>query len=197
MMPRLPVLGLLCALAAGCSSTPASRFYVLNATASGSAAPAATSSLSVAVGPVSVPASVDRAQFVASTGPNQVELDEFQRWASPLQNNIARVVVENLAILLAAPRVTQYPQALGPDADYRVAVEVQRFESTPGKSIVLDAVWAVRRSKDGKFESGRTTMHEDVEAEGFAVLAAAHSRALGRLSQDIADAVRAMDRAAR
>ena len=68
--------------------------------------------VSVAVGPVSVPAAVDRPQIVVSTGPNQVRLDEFNRWASPLQNNIARVVAENLVAMLGTPRVTLFPQTL-------------------------------------------------------------------------------------
>ena len=84
---------ILVALAAGCASTPPSRFYTLRA-ASG---PAATpSNLSVAVGPVSVPAVVDRPQIVVNMGPNQVRLEEFNRWAAPLQSNIARVIADNL-----------------------------------------------------------------------------------------------------
>ena len=51
---------------AGCASTPASRFYTLSA-ASGPAAP--SSNLSIAVGPVSVPAVVDRPQIVVNVGP--------------------------------------------------------------------------------------------------------------------------------
>src|SRR5512145_2636751 len=83
----------LAALAVGCASTPPSRFYTLSAT---SAATKTSSELSVAVGPVSVPAVVDRPQIVVSLGPNQVRLEEFDRWALPLQINIARVVAENL-----------------------------------------------------------------------------------------------------
>ena len=176
-------------LATGCASTPPSRFYTLSA-ATGPAASA--SNVAVAVGPVSVPADVDRPQFVVSTGPNQVELDEFNRWASPLQNGIARVVAENLVMMLGTPRVTLYPQTLSADADYRAAIEVQSFASAPGEAAMLDAVWTVRRMKDGKTATGRTTVREPVQEKGFDALAAAHSRAVGRLSQDIAGAVRGL-----
>jgi uncharacterized protein len=57
------------------------------------------------VGPVSVPAAVDRNQIVVTIGPNQVRLDEFNRWDAPLQSAIARVVVENLVAFLGTPRV--------------------------------------------------------------------------------------------
>jgi uncharacterized lipoprotein YmbA len=195
-MRRLISIAAVCALTAfavGCGTTPPSRFYTLNA----ATAPAATSSnVSVAVGPVSVPAVVDRPQIVVSTSANQVALDEFNRWASPLQNNISRVVADNLVALLGTPRVTLVPQTLSADADYRAAIEVQSFESTPGEAAMLDAVWTVRRMKDGKTETGRTTAREVVQEKGYDALAAAHSRAVARLSQDIADAVRALDRSA-
>ena len=128
----IATLSALAALAAGCASPP-SRFYTL----SGTATPAATSSnLSVAVGPVSIPAEVDRPEIVVSTGPNQVQLDEFNRWASPLQDNIARVIAENLVAMLGTPRVALFPQTLSADADYRVAIEVQTFRSAPGEAAV-------------------------------------------------------------
>jgi uncharacterized lipoprotein YmbA len=193
-MHRLTATAVLCifaGLAAGCASTPPTRFYTLSV----AAGPAATSSqLSVVVGPVSVPAVVDRPEIVVTTGPNQVRLDEFNQWASPLQNSIARVVAENLVGMLGTPRVILSAQALSADADYRAAIEVQGFESAPGEAATVDAVWSVRRTKDGRTETGRTRAREAVQEKGYDALAAAHSRALARLSRDIADAVRALDR---
>jgi uncharacterized lipoprotein YmbA len=174
---------------AGCGSTPPSRFYTLNA-ASGTAA--SPSTLSVLVGPVAVPALVDRPQIVVVAGANQVRLDDFNRWAAPLQNAIARVVAENLVTMLGTPRVTLSTQTLTADSDYRATIDVQSFQSAPGEAATLDAVWTVRRAKDGKAETGRTTAREAVAEQSYDALAAAHSRALARLSQDIAGAVRAL-----
>jgi uncharacterized lipoprotein YmbA len=194
-MSRLPAFTIACALTAalvmGCSSPPA-HFYTLNATA---APGSAQSKLSVAVGPVSVPEMIDRPQIVVSTGANQVSIDDFNRWASPVQDNIVRVVAENLVAILGTPRVTIYP-TLAADVDFRVQIEVRNFESMPGKQASLDAVWTVRRLKDGKTETGRTSVRETIPESGYDALAAAHSRAVARMSQDIADAVRTLDRAA-
>ncbi|HSE91311.1 MAG TPA: PqiC family protein [Candidatus Binatia bacterium] len=191
-MRRLTTTAALCilvALTSGCAS-PMSRFYTLSA----GAAPAATpSNLSVSVGPVSVPAVVDRPQIVVTTGPNQVRMEEFNRWASPLQNAIARVVAENLVALLGTPRVILSSQTLGTDTDYRAAIEVQRFESAPGEAATLDAVWTVSRTKDGKSQTGRTVVREAASDKGYDALAAAHSRGLARLSREIADAVRTLE----
>lgn len=198
-MRILAAIATVCALAivsAGCGSSPPSRFYTLSAAAA--PAPAAgPSDLSVAVGPVSVPAMIDRPQIVVSAGPNQVRLDEFNRWAAPLQSNISRVVADNLIAMLGTTRVTLFPQTVSGAADYRAAIEVQSFESTPGDAAALDALWTVSRARDGKSQSGRTTVREPAPQNGFDGLAAAHSRALARLSRDIADAVQALDRGSR
>jgi uncharacterized protein len=193
-MRRLAAAIMLCGLgtlASGCGSSPPSHFYTLSGTTT---APAASSNLAVSVGPITIPAAVDRPQMVVSTSANQVELDEFNRWASPLGNNISRVVAMNLVALLGTPNVTLFPQMLAANSDFRVAVEVQRFDSTPGESAMLDAVWTVRRAKDGKIDTGRTTVRETVTEKSIDALVAAHSRAIARLSQDVAAAVRELDR---
>jgi len=148
----------------------------------------------VTVGPVTIPASVDQPQFVTQAGPNQVSVDEFNRWASPLNENIARVVAQNLSVLLSTPDV-----AAGPLAnfipDYVVAIDVQRFESMPGQGTRLEAVWTVHQMAGGATRSGRTSASETVDDDTFNSLAAAHSRALAMLSGDIASAIRSEDEA--
>lgn len=173
---------------AGCAS-PRSYFYTLNSAAKPVAAATGTS---VSVGPVSVPAEVDRPQIVVRLGPNRVAVDEFHRWASPLPDAIARVVAENLAAMLGTPHVTVFSQPTASGAQYRVLIDVLRFESSPGEAAALDAVWRVRSTVDGATRSGRTTVSEPVPDREYATLAAAHSRALGRLSADLAGAIRAM-----
>ena len=195
MTPRFVSPAALCiaaALVAACASAPPTKFYTLSRTPSPGAQPSA---LSVVVGPVTVPAIVDQPQIVVSTSPNQVTIDEFNRWASPLAGNISGVVAENLSDLLGASRVSLFQQSLNADADYRVAIEVQTFESVPGDAATLNAAWVVRRTRDGKSETGRTTARETMADKSYDALAAAHSRALSRMSQDIAGAVRALSRA--
>ena len=140
--PMFAILFLGAALAAGCGTSPPSRFYTLDATAAATAttSTAAQSALVIAVGPVSVPAIVDRPEFVVSAGPNEVKIDDFNRWAAPLQDGLSRAVAENLVALLGTPRVVRFPQPLAIEADYRVVIEVRTFDSAPGQSAALDAV---------------------------------------------------------
>jgi uncharacterized lipoprotein YmbA len=175
MMGRVPAFAIACALGAlvtGCSSPPA-NFYTLSATA----APSSTQSkLTVAVGPVSVPSTIDSPQIVVSTGANQVSIDEFNRWASPVQDNLVRVVAENLVAILGTPRVTLYP-TLAADVEFRVQIGAE-LRIGAGKSASLDAVWTVRRIKDRKTETGRTSVRE--RSWQLRPLAAAQSRRRAR-----------------
>ena len=185
-LATLALVGALAALGAGCSSPPA-KFYTLSSVAEPGSS---SSNISVVVGPVSVPPVIDRPQIVVTTGPNQVVVDEFSRWASPVQDNLARVVADDLGAALGTPRVTLYQSPLGAEVDYRVQIEVRTFESAPGKYAALDALWSVRRINDGKTETGHTILRVSVDGEGFDALAAAHSRGVAKMSKEIADRVR-------
>jgi len=178
-------------LLAGCASTKPSQFYTLSPSAM--PAIATSSDISVSVGPVSIPAVVDRPQIVLRTGENQVSIAEFDRWASPLKGDIARVVAENLVSMLGTPQVSVFPQSIAADASHRVVINVLRFDSEPGKMATLDALWSVSSRKNGQDRSGRTTITEPAQGGGYADLVAAHSRALGRLSGDIAAAIRQIE----
>ncbi len=178
---------LLAAAAAGCASAQP-HYYTLDSTASPGGAPAAH--VAVAVGPVSVPASVDQPQFVVQVAANRVDVEEFNRWASPLNESIARALAGDLSSQLGTPDVTAAPLA-NFKPDYRVTVDVQRFESVRGEAALVEAVWVVHRTVGGQTRSGRTITREPVQGDGFDALAAAHSRALVKLSSDIAAAIRA------
>jgi uncharacterized lipoprotein YmbA len=185
------ILCVLVALLAGCSSTPATRFYMLGPSAEPVAGLRAGYSLSV--GPVLIPAVVDRPQIVLQTGPNQVFIAEFDRWAAPLKEAIPRVVAENLSLMLGAQDVAIFPRSGPVDASYRVTIDILRFESLPDKAAVIDARWTVRSTKDGKTESGRAKITEAVRADGYPELVAAYSRALEQLSSQVAKTVREVD----
>lgn len=181
-------LALVAAAASACGTTAPSRFYTLDATAvSDGTAPA---NYPIMVGPVSVPAAVDRPQLVVQTAPNRVDVDEFNRWAAPLGDAIAQVVAGDLVKLLGTPKVAAAPMA-NFDPAYRVTIDVQRFDSVPGQAALLEAVWTVRKTAGGETRAGRTVAREAVQGEGFDTLAAAHSRALAKMSGDIAIAIRA------
>ena len=173
--------------AAGCGTSATPKFYSLSATSTPDGSAAAN--VAVLVGPISIPAGVDRPQFVVQNGANQVDVEEFNRWSAPLNDSIAKAVAGDLSVLLGTPDVATAPLA-NFNANYRVTIDVQRFDSIRGQGTVLDAVWVVRKA-NGDTQSGRTMTHESAQANTFDALAAAHSRAIAKMSADIAGAIRA------
>ncbi len=183
---QLVSIAFIAVIAAGCASAP-SRFYTLNSTAKPDGT--STANYGVLVGPVTIPAEVDRPQFTVQIAPNSISVDEFNRWAAPLNENIAGVIADDLSVLLGTSQVSAKPLA-NFNAAYHVTVDIQQFESVPGRSALVEAVWVVHRSAGDISLSGRTTANEPVSGAGFDSLAAAHSRALAKVSADIAGAIR-------
>ena len=172
---------LLVLMLSACSSPPRERFYTLDGPEPPTAAEGAPS---IAVGPVSIPELVDRPQIVVRGGPNQVHIVEQARWAEPLKSAIARVVAANLATALGARLAAQRDG----DADYRVILDVQRFDSAD-EGALIDAAWTVV-AKNGERRSGRSVAREKPQRMQHDALAAAHSAALAAISRDIAAAIK-------
>jgi uncharacterized protein len=176
---------LLAAALSGCASAPSSFYRLASSAAPDGSPPLRTT---VIVEPVLVPAAVDQPQLVVQVTPNRVEVEEFDRWDAPLTESIARAVAGDLSVILSCPDVVTAPMADFKPA-YTVTINIQRFESVKNEGALVDAVWVVRNAA-GKTRSGRTTAKEALQGEGFDALAAAHSRAIAKLSQDIATAIR-------
>ena len=178
------------ALLAGCSSAPRVTFYTLNVAATNEA-PAPPFN-SVAIGPITLPDLLDRPQLVVRTAANRVDILESHRRAELLKSEIPRIIAADLGILLKPARVSTYPQNAGQEADYRVLLDIQRFEMTVGEGVGLEALWSVRRSDGGVPKTGRTVVSEPAGAAGYDALVAAQSRALAAVSRDLARALRAV-----
>lgn len=176
----------------GCASSPNETYYTLSAgvPVNGAILTASESAYSIAVGPITLPEVVDRPQFVLRAGPNEVTIVELHRWAGSLRSEIPRIIADNLTADLNVKRVAAYPQSAGDNADYRVLVDIQRFDSTLGESVIIDALWTVKRVSDGVLRTGRSTTRESSGGGSYDAVVAAHSRALATISHEIAEAIR-------
>ena len=181
----------LCLLLAGCGVTPPAKFYILTPVEEiGTAAPGAPGP-ALGIGPVSFPAYLDRPEIVQRSGDNQLHLAGSHRWGEPLKTTFSRTLAENLSIMLPTERVTLYPWPRSAGIDYQVSVDVTRFDADAGGTVVLAASWELSRSADGTVLSRQKANY--TEAAGgpdYPAIVAAQSRALERLSRDIAAAIR-------
>ncbi|MGD8274166.1 MAG: PqiC family protein, partial [Desulfobacterales bacterium] len=106
------LIALFALLLSGCrGSTPKTEFYTLNSirnTQMDAKPISAGQPLSIGVGPVTIPQMLDRPQIVSRTGPYTLQIDEFHRWAGRLNEDFARVLAENISLMLATEQVDVY-----------------------------------------------------------------------------------------
>lgn len=189
-MPSRPLAAALAVLLlAGCSSAKP-RYYTLQAPSPAASSGVADSAQpAVLVGPVNLPEAVDRSQFVLRTGANTVDISDAHRWAEPLKSQIARVLIAQLSQQLGERRVAALGMSAVGEQDLRVMLDIQSFESSLTDGAAIEVRWTLSRAK-GKAVNGRSVAREALDGEGYQALAAAHGRALARISRDIAAAVR-------
>lgn len=155
LIPALSCMVCLAMLSA-CTSAPVTRTYVLSAAAgAGTGAAASAKPVAVAVSDVSLPQYLDRTQIVIRGRGHRVLVIENELWAGNLREDMLRVLVENLVVLLASENVVgaAHVQRIAPE--YRVAVEVLRFERDAAGPVVLGARWWLTRAADGMVLASR------------------------------------------
>jgi uncharacterized protein len=172
--------------------TPQSRYYLLSS--SGDLAPTqatrSSEALSVSVGPVIVPAHLDRLEIVTKPSRHRLELAEFDLWAEPLDENIARILVENLSRLLGTDEVFRYEEKRGAPVDMEVAVDVERMEARASAKTELIVRWTLIRAKERDHLFTRRSRYvAKLNGPGFEALAAGMSRNIAELSVEIATAI--------
>jgi len=175
----------------GCASDGIDvREYVLTSRAVADPTPATGRALALAVGPVVLPPYLRRREIVTRVGDNEVRASDTHRWAEDLGRGLARVVAEDLAALRPDLRVSAFAWRDAGAADYRVAIEVQRFEPMPGGTVALQAYWELSRSNQASPLAARSsTLSEELSGTGGAADVDAMSRAAADLSQEIAQSL--------
>lgn len=148
-----------------------------------------TRAVSLVVGPVTIPDTVDRPQIVTRVGENAVTINEFARWAQPLKGDIARVIAADLAVLLNSQQISAFDGAYDPLTTWHVRLDVLAFDAVPEQVVTVDVQWVVRPPGKARSIMGRSVAREAISGSGFDPIVAAHDRALASVSRDIAAAV--------
>lgn len=193
---RILILMLAVSALAGCVRTQPSRFYVLTPipeTVVSASTPFSKNGQTIGVGPIEIPSYLDRPQIVTRTGPNEIRLGEFDKWAGTLKENITSVIAENLSVLLSTDRIHVFPWRTAISVRYQVTARILRFDAIPGEAVTLDTHWVILG------DDGRRTLlmrgseiRLPVPGAGYDDIVAAKSLALGQLSREIAEAVRTL-----
>ncbi|RLQ21950.1 membrane integrity-associated transporter subunit PqiC [Seongchinamella sediminis] len=180
-------LALLLAVTA-CGTTPPASHYRLSAQES---LPASAAGPALGVGPVSIPQYLDRDGMVRSDGANRLQIASSERWAEPLDQGITRVLSLNLAGLLQTQNIQPFPWHPERHPDFGVKVRVLALDADATRATLV-AEWLLYRIDDDQALARRmadyTQPLSGAEAKAGEI-AAAYSKLLYQLSQDIASAL--------
>jgi uncharacterized lipoprotein YmbA len=178
-------------LGLGACASPPSRFYILNVLPPSETRPAAAAERGpvIAVGPISLPKYLDRPEIVTRAGRNQVILGQFDRWAEPLQDNVSRVLAENLALLIPTDQVLLNPWPGSAPLDYQVRVEVLHFDGWRGGEGSLIARWSILDRVEHELVNRKSHLNAPVGGQDYESMVVAMNQMLEALSRDIAIAI--------
>jgi uncharacterized lipoprotein YmbA len=195
-MPFSRAVSIILAIAAiflsGCRSQ-SPRFYTLSPiqedqVASKSKSPAKNAV--IGIGPVKLADYLDQSLIVTRTSDNQVVKAEFDRWVGSFKDNFINVLADDIGFLLSTERIYLYPWRLSVPIDYQVTVDLVRCDGRLGEAAWLEARWSIFGGPEKKLlKMNRSSIREPVMGADYAALVAAQSRALAKLSQDIAEAI--------
>lgn len=177
---------------AGClGSAPTTRLYMLDPVAEGTAVGHNQKLVTLIVREVRLPQYLDRPQIVTRDEGHRLQLAEFDHWGGDLREDMTRTLVANLGRLLASDQIFAAPLHAAVKPDFRLDLEILRFEREPGGQVRLTARWWLTRGADGGVAVSRElSITGKTTAASYPALVASMSSVYGELAQAIADSLR-------
>jgi uncharacterized lipoprotein YmbA len=182
-------------LACGCSFLRAapdtSKYFALSSTADSSVAVSDTKRPDVhfGLGPISLPGYLDAQAVVRAGAGGSVEYIPHAFWAEPLSDGFARALLYRTETRIGTPHGVAFPWYSTTRVDWKIPVNVLKFEATADGRAILVARWSVERASDGAIVAGAQSSFEESAGSDPALIVDALSRCVDRLADAIAQGV--------
>ncbi len=179
-----------------CGTTKPSKYYLLSSIED--TIPSSKTSSDgisiIGVGPIKFPKYLSRSQITRFSSDNEIIVEEFNRWAEPLEQNFARVLRSNLTRLIPSSYAINYPWKRSLNVKYQVMLDIHQFETTSDGKVILNAHWVVfNTSKNNKIISIRKFNYSTkVKHINNAKAVTLQSIAVEKLSREIAEKLQSL-----
>ncbi|WP_053570370.1 PqiC family protein [Caballeronia cordobensis] len=171
----------------GCANSPKTQYVTLNVTP-GDALPV-VQPMDPVQPALHIPQALDRPEVVTQAAPNRFEISETERWAAPLAQLMRLTLARDLETRLPGGGLV-FPESPVPDGTRALVVTVIDIGMPADGELTLQAEWAlVSRSPVRTEFAQRATLRSPLTGAGAEAKAAALSRALGKLADEIASSV--------
>lgn len=193
-VPRLiRMMGLAGLLAlAGCAATPPAQFYQLQQ--GNPELPKADNGVAVLLGPLKLADYLQRETLVQRQGDDSLVISQQARWAGSLQDDVAQLLLRQLAGRLDSSRLALYPDRVGFKPEAQLLLSIGRLDSGPYRPAVLEAQWRLLDA-EGKMRDSRVLRLEEKHNGELGDQVRAQSVLLQTLAAQMARAVSEMPRA--
>lgn len=147
-----------------------------------------SSKVIIGIGPVEIPEYQNRPQIVTQDKNGMLVFAQFERWGESLDTGLARLILENLTLMLPQAEFQIFPCDFTIPLDYQVLVNVVQLESQLDKELSLVAQWTIIDSKTKTMLiTKRSEFHQEINPHTYSGLTQALSRAGALLSNEIAE----------
>jgi uncharacterized lipoprotein YmbA len=181
----------------GPGKTPPTRYYVLNSSSSAENETVSVAILkddTVGVGPIKLSQVLDRPQIIVRTSKNEIRIADLERWAGPLHEMVANVMVDNLTALLPGTEILKFPWPVTIPVTYQVTMDITQFDGMPGGDVILKARWGILGENGKKVLANKQSMlNEPIQENTIAEMVSAQSRLLAKFSHEIAVEIKQLE----
>ncbi len=181
----------------GClgGSSPAVRFYVLSPM-SDSIPADGNNKLAVEISTIHLPQYLDRPHLVTRSGNNRLKILQSHQWGGNLRKDMVRTLAVNLSRLLDTPNVTIAPHRSSTQGDYRVSIEIIKFEKDTDNHVRLTAQWQISSGIERKplvTQISTLASHTATTQDNYDEVVAMMSEQYGELAKLIANAIQELE----
>lgn len=167
-----------------------SRYFALSSSATSTTGPVeARPDLHFGLGPVTVPGYLDTQSIVESGPGGSIRYVPDAFWAEPVEKGFERALRYRVSARLGTSHAVSFPWYATTRVDWKVPVDVLRFEATTGGQAVLVARWSIERASDSRSVAGEQFTCDEPGGSEAVELVEALSRCLDRLAGEIATAL--------
>lgn len=179
---------------AGCAATPPAQFYQLQP--GSPALPQADKGVALLLGPLKLADYLQRESLVQRQGDDSLVVSRQARWAGSLQDDVAQLLLRQLASRLDSSRLALYPDRVGFKPEAQLLVSIGRLDSGPFQPAVLEAQWRLLDG-DGQMRDSRVVSLQEPHSGELSDQVRAQSVLLQALAAQMAAAVSGLGSAAR
>jgi len=141
----------------------------------------------LALGPVDVPAHLDREGIATHDGQNQLSYSDNHRWAEPLKNNLIKMLNANLTQLLPNQQLIDFPYRQSNRPDYQLSVSIEKFGYINDGSVVLIARSVLLDAKGRQIDSNYIDLSQQQPEKDHVAIVRLMSKLLGEMATVLAN----------